>query len=161
MLFNWVKQPLYWNRNAEKENCVEVVLLSVAKMYLTLCNPMNCSMPGFPVLHSLLEFAQNHVHWVSDAIQPSYSLLPLLLLLSIIASIRIFSSESALCIKWSKYWSFSFRISSKALILQCSAFFMVQLSYPYMTTRKTIALAIQNFACKVTSVFLICYLDLS
>ena len=62
VLFNWVKQPLYWNRNAEKENCVEVVLLSVAKMYLTLCNPMNCSMPGFPVLHSLLEFAQNHVH---------------------------------------------------------------------------------------------------
>ena len=76
MLFNWVKQPLYWNRNAEKENCVEVVLLSVAKMYLTLCNPMNCSMPGFPVLHSLLEFAQNHVHWVSDAIQSSHPLSP-------------------------------------------------------------------------------------
>ena len=48
---------------------------SVAKSYLTLCNPMNCSMPGFPVLHYLLELAQTHVHWVSDAIQPSHPLL--------------------------------------------------------------------------------------
>ena len=125
-----------------------MVLLSVAKLYLTLCNAMNCSMPGFPVLHSLPEFAQNHVHWVSDAIEPSYPLLPLLLLPSIFPSIRIFSSGSALCIKWSKYWSFSFSISSKALILQHSAFFMVQLSHPYMTAGKTIALTIQTFVGK-------------
>ena len=49
---------------------------SVAKSYLTLCNPMDCSMPGFPVLHHLLEFAQTHVHWVGDAIQPSHPLWP-------------------------------------------------------------------------------------
>ena len=49
---------------------------SVAKSYLTLCDPMDCSTPGFPVLHYLLEFAQAHVHWVSDVIQPSQPLLP-------------------------------------------------------------------------------------
>ena len=74
-----------------------------------LCDPMDCSMPGFPV-HHLLEFAQTRVRWVSDAIQPSQLLLPLLLP-SIFPSIRLFSSESALCIRWPKYWSFSFSIN--------------------------------------------------
>jgi len=54
---------------------------SVAKSCQTLCHPMDCNTPGFPVLHYLLEFAQTHVHWVSDAIQPSHPLLPLFLLL--------------------------------------------------------------------------------
>ena len=109
---------------------------------------------------------------------------PLLLLPSIFPSIRIFSNQSALCIKWPKYWSFSFNIrlfneysglisfkinwfdllavqgtlksllqhhSSKASILQCSAFFRVQLSHPYMTTGKTIALTRQTFVDKVAS----------
>ena len=107
---------------------------------------------------------------------------PLLLLASIFPSIRVFSKESALHIRWPKYWSFSispsneysgfisFRIdwfvllavhrtlksllhhhSSKASILQCSAFFMVQLSHPYMTTRKTMALTIRIFVSKVMS----------
>ena len=67
--------------------------------------------PGFPVFHYLLEFAQTHVHWVGDAIQPSHPLSPLLLLLSIFLSIRVFSSELALCIRGPKYWSFSFSIS--------------------------------------------------
>ena len=49
---------------------------SAANSYLTLCNPMNCSTPGFPVLHYLLDFAQSHVHWVTDAIQPSHPLPP-------------------------------------------------------------------------------------
>ena len=49
---------------------------SVAKSYPALCDPMDCSMPGFPVLHHLLEFAQTHIHWVDDAIQPSHPLLP-------------------------------------------------------------------------------------
>ena len=70
---------------------------------------MYCSMLGFPV-HHLLEFAQTRVRWVSDAIQPSQLLLPLLLP-SIFPSIRLFSSESALCIRWPKYWSFSFSIN--------------------------------------------------
>ena len=89
----------------------------VAQLCLTLIYPMVCSMPGFPVLHYLLEFAQTHVHWVMDIIwwqvMPSNSLIlcrPLFLLPSITPSIRVFSSESALCIRWSKYWSFSFSI---------------------------------------------------
>ena len=109
---------------------------------------------------------------------------PLLLLPSILPSIRVFPSESVLCIRWPKYWSFSFSISpsdeysglisfgmdwlallavqetlksllqhhsSKASILQCSVFFIVQLSHPYMTTRKTIALTRWNLVGKVMS----------
>ena len=109
---------------------------------------------------------------------------PLLLLPSIFPSIRVFSSESVLCIRWPNYWSFSFSInpsneysglisfrmdwfdllavqgtlksllqhhSSKASILQCLAFFMVQLSHPYMTTEKTIALTRRTFVDKVMS----------
>ena len=83
---------------------------SVAKWCLTLCNPMDCSTSGFPVLHYLPEFAQIYAHWVDDAI---YLILchPLLLLPSIFPSIRFFSSESPLCSRWPKYWNFSFSIS--------------------------------------------------
>ena len=76
---------------------------SVAKSCLTLCDPMDCSTSGFPVLHYLPEFAQIHVHWVLCC--------PLLLLPSIFPPIRVFSSESVLCIRWPKYCSFSFSIS--------------------------------------------------
>ena len=76
-----------------------------------LCDPMDCSTPGLPVHHQLPEPTQTHVHWVSDAIQPSHPLSspspPSLNLLSI----RVFSNESTLCIMWPKYWSFSFNIS--------------------------------------------------
>ena len=72
---------------------------------------MDCSKPGFPVLHCLLEFAQTHVHWVSDAIHPSHSLLPLLHLPSIFPSIMVFSNDPALYIKWPKYWNFIFSLS--------------------------------------------------
>ena len=141
-------------------------------------------MPGFPVHHQLLELTQTHVYRVSDAIQPSHLCWSLLLLSSVLPSIRVFSNESVLCIRWPKYWSFSFSISpsneylglifirmdwldllavqgtlqsllqhhsSKASILWCSAFFMVQLSYPYMTTLKTIALTRRTFVGKVMS----------
>ena len=84
---------------------------SITKSCSTLCNPMDCSTPGFPVHHQLLEFAQTHVHWVDDAIQPSHPLLPLLLLPSIFPNIRVFSNEMALAIRWPKYWSLSFSIS--------------------------------------------------
>ena len=82
---------------------------SVSQSCLTLCDPMNCSTPGFPVHHELQESTQTHVHWVSDAIQPSH-------ILSfpsphIFPSIRGFSNESALRIMWPKYWSFNFNIS--------------------------------------------------
>ena len=131
---------------------------------------MDCSTPGFLILHHLLELAQTHVHIVGDANQPSHSLSshPLLLLPSIFPSIRVFSNKSVLRIRWPKYYSFSFSISpsndysglisfrmdwldslvvqgtfksllqhhsSKASILQHSAFFIVQLSHPYTTTR--------------------------
>ena len=157
---------------------------SVAQLCLTLCDPMNHSMPGIPVHHQLLESTRTHVHWVGDAIQPYILCHPLLLLSSIFPSIRIFSNESALRIRWPKYWSFNFNISpsnehpglisfrmdwlgllavqgtlksllqhhsSKASILQCSAFFIVQHSHPYMTTGKTIALTGRTFVGKVMS----------
>ena len=124
-----------------------------------------------------------------ELVMPSNHLIlchPLLLLPSIFPIITVFSNESALCIKWLKYWSFSFSISlsneysgliplrmdwldllavqgtlksllqhhsSKASVLWCSAFFIVQLSQPYMTTGKTIALTRQNFVDKVMSLF--------
>ena len=125
---------------------------------------MDCSMPGLPVHHQLSEFTQTHVHRV---VMPSSHLIlccPLLLPPSIFHTIRVFSKESVLRIRWPKYWSFSFNIgpfnqhpglisfrmdwldllavlgtlesliqhhSSKASILQCSAFFIVQLSHPW------------------------------
>ena len=82
---------------------------------------MDCSTPGFPVRHQLPELAQIHVHRVGDAIQPSYLISSHLILISshptllflpsIFPSIRVFSNESVLCIRWPKYWSFSFSIS--------------------------------------------------
>ena len=86
---------------------------SVTQLCLTLCDPMDCSIPGFLVFHHLPEFAQAHVHWVGDAIQPNHLILhcPLLLLPSVFPSIRVFSNESALLTRWPKYWSFSFIIS--------------------------------------------------
>ena len=90
---------------------LSVKFISVAQSCPTLCDPVNCSMPGLSVHHQLLESIQTHVHWVGDAIQPSHPLSPLLLLPSIFPSIRVFSNESALIIRWPKYWSFSFSIS--------------------------------------------------
>ena len=148
---------------------------------------MNCSTPGLPVHYQLPESTQTHIHRVGDAIQPSHLCHPLLLLPSIFPSIRVFSNESALRIRWPKYWSFSFNIrpsnehpglisfridwldllavqgtlqsliqhhSSKASILWCSAFFIVQLSHPHMTTGKTMALTRQIFVGKVMSLLL-------
>ena len=82
---------------------------SVAKPCPALCDCVDCSMPGFPVLHHLPELAQSHIHWISDAIQPSRPLSspsP-----PVFPSIRIFPDESVLHIKWPNYWSFSFNIS--------------------------------------------------
>ena len=84
---------------------------SVAQSCLTLCDPMKCSTPGLPVHHQLPEFTQTPVHRVSDAIQPSHPLLSPLLLPPSPPSIRVFSNESTLRMRWSKYWSFSFSIS--------------------------------------------------
>ena len=157
---------------------------SVTQSCLTLCNPMDRSMPGFPLHHQLQELAQI---MSTESVMPSKHLIlcrPLLLLPSIFPSMRVFSSESTLRIRWPKDWSFSFSIcpsneylglisfrmdwldllavqgtvksllqhlSSKASILQCSAFFIVQLSHPYMTTGKTVALTRWTFVGKVMS----------
>ena len=80
---------------------------SVAQSCLTLCDPMNCSTPGFPVHHQLPELIQTHVHCVGFAIQPPHPLLSPLLLPSIFPSSRVFSNESVLCSRLPKYWSFS------------------------------------------------------
>ena len=90
-----------------------VCCCSITKSRLTLCNPMDCSTPGFPVVHCLLEFAQTHVHWVDNAIQPYHPILPRSPLPSIFPSIRVFTIESALHIRWPKYWSFTISTSSK------------------------------------------------
>ena len=90
---------------------LNVQFSSVAQSCPTLCDPMNCSTPGLPVHHQLLEFTQTHVHRVCDAIQPSHPLSspsPPALNLS---EYQVFSNESALRIRWPKYWSFSFSIS--------------------------------------------------
>jgi len=78
---------------------------------LTLLNPIDYSTSGLPVHYQLPEFTQTHLHWVGDAIQPSHPCHPLLLLPSMFPSIRVFSNDSILPIRWPKYWSFSFSIS--------------------------------------------------
>ena len=83
---------------------------SVVQSCPTLCNPMNCSTPGLPVHHQLPEFTQTHAHRVGDAIQASHPLSSLFLLPPIPPSIRVFSNESTLHIRWPKYGSFSFSI---------------------------------------------------
>ena len=160
---------------------------SVTQSCPTLCDPMNCSTPGLPVHHQLPEFTQTPAHQVGDAIGHFVLCRPLLLLPLIPPSIRVFSNELTLCMKWPKYWSFSFSISlskehprlisfrmdwldlltvqgtlksffqhhsSKASILRRSAFFTVQLSHPYMTAGKTIALTRWTFVGKVMSLLL-------
>ena len=84
---------------------------SVAKSWPTLCNPMHCSMPGSSVLYQLLEFAQIHVHWVNDAIQLSHPLLPTFPVSFTTSQLGVFSNNLAVCIRWPKYWSFSFSFS--------------------------------------------------
>ena len=83
---------------------------SVTKLYPTLCDPMDCSTPDFPVLYYLPEFTQIHVHWVGDAIQPSHPLSPASLVFNLSQHPGLLN-ESVLCITWPKYWSFSFSIS--------------------------------------------------
>ena len=168
----------YW------QHCLLQLLLFSRSVVSDSAIPWTAAWQGslsFTMSQRLLKFMSI---WISDAIQLSYLCHPLLLLPSIFSSIRIFSSESALHIKWPKYWSFSFSISpsneysglisfridwfdliavegilksllqfnnSKTSILQCSAFFKFQLSHLYITTGKTIALTLQTFVGKVTS----------
>ena len=158
-------------------------MVSVALKCPNLLDPMDCSLPRFHVHHQLLEFTLMYL----ESVMPSNHLTlchPLLLLHPIFPSIWVFSSESALHIRWPKYWSFSFNISpsseysrlkffringfdllvlqktlkrllqhhsSKASILWHLAFFTVQLSHPYITNGKAIALIRRTFVGKVIS----------
>ena len=91
VLFSWAPKSLQMVTQFSS-----VQFSSVIQSCPTLCNPMDCSTPGLPVHHQLLEFTKTHVQWVSDAIQPPHPLLSLLLLPSIFPSIRVFSNESVL-----------------------------------------------------------------
>ena len=161
-----------------------VCCCSVSKSCPTLCDPMDCRMPGSSISQSLLKFMS-----IESMILSNHPILshPLLLLASALPSIRVFSNESAVHLRWPKYWSFSFSISPsnehsrlisfrmdwfdllavqgtlksllqhhswKAPILWHPAFFLDQLSHPYTTTGKAIALAIQTFVGKVMSLLL-------
>ena len=170
------------NHYEYEHSCFSVVQLSP-----TICNPMDCSTPGFPIHYQLLELAQTHVHRVSDTSQPSH-------LLSSPSPPTFNLSQHQGLFQWvsslyqiAKAWSFSYSItpsneysgliflridwfyllavqetlksllqhhSSKASILRRSAFFMVQLSHPYMTTVKTIALTRWTLVGKVMSLLL-------
>jgi len=83
----------------------------VPQLNLTLCNPMDYSMLGFPVHHQLLELAQIHVHQVSNGIQPSHPLSSPSPSAFNLPSIGVFYNESVVCIRWPKYWNFSFNIT--------------------------------------------------
>ena len=156
---------------------------SVAKLCPTLCDPVDCCTPGFPVLNYLPELAQIHVHWVGDAIQsshplsspspPAFNLSQRQCLFQWVSSSHQLAKVLEFQLQHQSFqWIFramiSFRIdwldllavqctlksllqhaSSKASILRHSAFFMVQLSHPYMTTGKSITMTIQTFVNKV------------
>ena len=161
---------------------ISVQFSSVAQSCPTLCDPMDCSRPGFPVHHQLPELAQTHVHWVSNAIQPSNALLsPSPPAFNLSQHQGLFQWVSGQSIghpqvvkvlelqlqHQSLQWIFRVAFlwdwlvwspcspgtlksllqhhSSKALILWHSAFFMVQLLHPYMTTGKAVALTIWTF----------------
>ena len=163
---------------------MRVQFSSVTQSCTTLCDPMNCSTPGLPSITNSRSLPK--LMSIELVMPSNHPILCCSLLLppSIFPSIRVFSNESAFCIRWPKYWSFSlnsspsnehwglisFRMdwlglpavqgtlksilqhhSSKASILQCSAFFIIQLSYPYMTTGKTIALTRWTFFGKAIS----------
>ena len=161
-----------------KNNCGGC--FSVTQPCPVLCDPIDCSTPSFPVLHYLLEFVQTHVHWISDVIQPSHPLSspfpPAFTLSPHPGLLQWFGSAPGKVLEiqhQSFQWNsglISFRIdwfdllavqgtlksllqhhNSKASILVCSAFFIVQLSHPYIITGKTIALTRQTFVDKVMS----------
>ena len=161
---------------------LKIQFSSVTESCSTIFDPIDCSMPGFPVHHQLPELAQTHVHRASDAIQPSHSLssspCPPTFNLS---SIRVFSNQSVLHVRWPKYWSFSLSVSPSNEFSRLISFRMdwldllavqgtlksilqhysskasilrhsaFQFSHPYMTIGKTIALTRRTFVGKVMS----------
>ena len=176
-----IPKTTYFSRYENLRNVIQ--FSSVAQLCPTLCDPMNCSTLGLPVHHKSRSLLKPM--YIESVMPASHLILccPLLLLPPIPPSIRVFSNESTPCMRWSKYWSFSFSLSpsnehpglifrrdwldllavqgtrkslfqhhsSKASIYRHLAFFTVQLSHPYMTTGKTIALTRWTFVGKVMS----------
>ena len=172
---------LFWHRNDRIRIFLLLFSSSVVSDSATPWTAIYQASLSFIISQSLFKFISIESTMLSNHLIPCH---PLLLLSSVFPSIRVFSSEWALCIRWPKYWSFSFSISPskeylglisyridwldilavqetlksllqhqspKASILQCSAFFILQLSHLYMTTGKTIALTRQTFVGKVMS----------
>ena len=186
VLWQWKRvRESFWHGQQKRAESAPLTSLQSAQSLspVRLCDPVDCSTPGFPVHHQLLELAQTHVHRVSDAIQPSHPLFsPSPPAFNLSQHQGLF--QSVIHIRWPKYWSFSFSISlfndysgllsfridwldlfavqgtlksllqhhsSKASILWCLAFFIVQLSHPFMTTGNTVALTRWTFVGKVMS----------
>ena len=156
-----------------------LVIVQLLSHVWFFCNPMDCSMPGFPVLHRLLELAQTHVLWVDDAIQATHPLLPpspafnpsqhqdlfqwvsslhqLAEVLELqLQSFHEYSGLISFRIDWFDFLAVQRTLkrllqhhSLKASVLRCLAFFMVKFSHPFMTTGKTITLTILTFVNKV------------
>ena len=121
---------------------------SVTQSCPTPCDPIDCSMVGFLVCHQLLERTQIHVHSVSDAIQPFHPLSSLLLQPSIFPRIRVFSSELVLHIRWPKYWSFSFSISSSSKYSELISFRIDQLDL--LAVQRTFKSLLQHHGSKAS-----------
>ena len=102
---------IYWAIKLSHEVYNKHVAVVVTQSYPTLCDPMDCSTPGFPVLHHLPELTQTRGHWVSDAIQPSHPLSSPSPPVFNLSQHQGVSKELSLCIRWPKYWSFNFSVS--------------------------------------------------
>ena len=184
------RPQILFSKTLIKSGCHRELVVQLLSRVLLFATPLAAAGQSITNSRSLLKLRS------IESVMPSNHLVfccPLVFLPSVFPSIRVFSKESVLRIRWPKYWSFSFSISpsneysglisfrmdwldllavqgylksslqnhgSKASILQCSAFFMVQLSHLYMTTKKIIPLIRWTFVAKVTSMLFICYLDL-
>ena len=189
-MFTKFKTGFSWDNQDKKDSQLQRWSVSQAfsPYHVRLCNPIKCITPGFPILHYLTEFAETHVHWVSDATQPSH---PFVLSSVFPASgpfpvsqfftsggwsIGASASVTVLPMNFQDWFPIGLtglilllkgllsllrHLSAKVLTLRCSAFFMVQLSHPYTITGKNIALTMSPLSVKWCLCFLIRCLGLS
>ena len=120
----------------------------IVQLLSHMSDPMDWSMPSLPVLHYLLEFAQTHGHWIDDDIQPSHPLSSPSPPTSVFPSIRVFSSESALCIRWPKYQSFCFSISPSSEYSRLISFRIDWLDF--LAIQETLKSLLQNHSMKAS-----------
>ena len=150
--------PLHWEQGvlttgSPGKSQFYVQFSSVTQLCLTVCDPMDCSTPGFPVHHQLPELAQSHV---IKLVMPSNHLIlchPLLLLPSVFPSIRVFSSESVLHIRWPKYWSFSFSLSP---FNDCSGLISFRIEWHDLLQSKGLSRVFSNTIAQKHQFYVIC-----